>query len=124
MVAQRSAGRLELAIKENHTTTSYPCALCGHSIEPNLGPELFLAQSWQLVCWNCGLQVDYPLVMMLLWFYEQMGKLKEQWAKPHDWLAFRVTAGNPEDVGEGRARTNLEKNDNIVPFRRRDDPAE
>lgn len=43
-----------LAIKINNTASNDPCALCGARTDPECGPELFLAESWALVCYPCG----------------------------------------------------------------------
>jgi hypothetical protein len=42
------------SIKYNNSATNDPCAVCGERTDPETGPELFLSDSWQLVCWGCG----------------------------------------------------------------------
>ena len=54
-----------LAIKDNNCATNDPCALCGARTDPNVGPELFVADSWALVCWDCGRKHEPELVAML-----------------------------------------------------------
>ena len=44
----------DLAIKLNNAATNDPCAICGARTEPVVGPELFMADSWALVCRACG----------------------------------------------------------------------
>ncbi len=54
-----------LAIKTNNAATNDPCALCGRRTDPIIGPELFLAESWALVCYPCGEKIDPSLVALL-----------------------------------------------------------
>lgn len=42
-----------LAIKLNNIITNDPCAICGARTDPN-GIDLFLADTWELVCMECG----------------------------------------------------------------------
>ena len=55
----------DLAIKLNNCATNDPCALCGNRTDPTTGPELFLAHSWALVCWECGRENAPALVALL-----------------------------------------------------------
>jgi hypothetical protein len=55
----------KLAIKPNNTATNDPCAICGKRTDPDIGPELFMADSWALVCWDCGRKLAPELVAML-----------------------------------------------------------
>ena len=58
----------DLAIKLNNAATNDPCAICGARTDPQVGPELFLADSWRVVCWDCGRKYAPTLVAMLaLW---------------------------------------------------------
>ena len=54
-----------LAIKESSSVDEAPCVLCGQLAHPFAGPDLFLADSWDLVCWNCGVTYAPALVLML-----------------------------------------------------------
>lgn len=55
----------KLAIKMNNVATNDPCAICGERTDPALGPELFLADNWKLVCWECGYKYAPELVAIL-----------------------------------------------------------
>ncbi len=54
-----------LAIKMNEESSSYVCALCGDSRVSSVGPELFLADSWDLICDECGRKYA-PTLMALI----------------------------------------------------------
>lgn len=56
----------ELAIKISHVTTVVPCALCKTETEPNEGPDLFAADTWETVCWTCGREAAPQLVALLM----------------------------------------------------------
>ena len=56
----------ELAIKVSHVTAVVPCALCGEETEPNEGPDLFTADTWETVCWTCGKAAAPQLVSLLM----------------------------------------------------------
>ena len=45
---------MNIAIRLNNCAAIYPCALCGERTDPRIGPELFLASSWAIVCRECG----------------------------------------------------------------------
>jgi hypothetical protein len=42
------------AIKWNTVVTNYPCWICGERTDPRHGPELFMRDSYALVCHGCG----------------------------------------------------------------------
>ncbi len=44
----------EIAIKYNVLPQAGPCAICGGSVDQERGPALFLASSYDRVCWSCG----------------------------------------------------------------------
>ncbi len=46
--------KTRLAIKMNNCGAQERCALCGEWTYPGVGPELFLADSWEAVCHTCG----------------------------------------------------------------------
>jgi hypothetical protein len=43
-----------LEIKLNNAATNDPCEVCGSRTDPEVGPELFLAGTWALVCYECA----------------------------------------------------------------------
>src|SRR5690242_10345461 len=43
-----------IAIKWNNAATNDPCAFCWARTDPQIGPEFFVADSWQLVCNDCA----------------------------------------------------------------------
>ncbi len=46
--------RTRFAIKYNNCAANDPCAVCGTRTDPICGPELFMADTWDLVCHSCG----------------------------------------------------------------------
>ncbi len=46
--------RLALAIKLTPQAVAAPCALCGATVPARIGPQLFLAASFDPVCDTCG----------------------------------------------------------------------
>ncbi len=67
-LAAQDIDKTVLAIKINNSATNEPCAICGKRTEPTTGPELFKADSFELVCHNCGRLIAPELVAMLEWF--------------------------------------------------------
>jgi len=57
----------KLAIKINNCALNDPCGICGRRTDPDVGPELFLADSWHPVCWQCG-EKHAPALVRLLEF--------------------------------------------------------
>ena len=57
--------QVELAIKLNEESSEYECAVCGDERISAEGPELFLADTWDLVCDECGRKYA-PLLMALI----------------------------------------------------------
>jgi hypothetical protein len=51
---KNSPERSKLALKYNGCTTHDPYAICGEQTDSVVGPELFLEDSWRLVCDICG----------------------------------------------------------------------
>ena len=64
-VAMEESEQPELAIKLNQESSAYECALCGDARTSAEGPELFLADTWDLVCDECGRKYA-PLLMALV----------------------------------------------------------
>lgn len=54
-----------LAIKFNNCSSSAPCAICGSTVEPEIGYELFAANSYDLVCHECGRKLEPAVVAIL-----------------------------------------------------------
>lgn len=44
----------QIAIKLNSLQSKFRCALCSAEEHANVGPQLFLADSWSPVCRECG----------------------------------------------------------------------
>lgn len=44
----------QLSIKINTVEALFECALCGGEEHAHVGPYLFLADSWEPVCRECG----------------------------------------------------------------------
>ena len=57
--------QVELAIKLNEESSAYECAVCGDARTSAQGAELFLADTWDLVCDECGRKYA-PLLMALI----------------------------------------------------------
>ena len=55
----------EIAITYNTEHAACRCILCNGVTYPVLGPELFLAESYDPVCRACGMQCAPELVIML-----------------------------------------------------------
>jgi len=51
-----------LAIQLNNCTTNDTCAICGERTDPECGPELFVAGTTALVCYECGRKYEPELV--------------------------------------------------------------
>ena len=64
-LAAGESEQVELAIKLNPESSAYECALCEDARTSAQGPELFLADSWDLVCDECGRKYA-PLLMALI----------------------------------------------------------
>lgn len=58
----------------NGNITPEPCPLCGQVINPNIGPELTLADNSSIVCRTCGRLIAPALVAMLelAWIAEDL----------------------------------------------------
>lgn len=49
-----NADRYDLVIGLNNIASNDPCAICGERSDPDIGPELFLAGTQALVCFDCA----------------------------------------------------------------------
>jgi hypothetical protein len=54
-----------LAIKLNNCASNDPCAICGDRCDPQVGPEIFLADTWALVCRPCAQRIAPALLLCL-----------------------------------------------------------
>jgi hypothetical protein len=61
-----------LDVHHNNCASNDPCALCGARTDPECSPELFLAETEALVCYDCGRQHDADLVDMLFTYRERL----------------------------------------------------
>jgi hypothetical protein len=57
---------MSLAIKLNQRIEPDACPLCGTVVNPNIGAELFLADSDLIVCRNCGREHAPALIALLV----------------------------------------------------------
>jgi hypothetical protein len=55
----------QITVRLNNAATNDPCAVCGKRTDPQIGPELFLKDTWALVCRQCGKQHAPELVEFL-----------------------------------------------------------
>jgi hypothetical protein len=53
-VEEKAYAEASFSIKCNNAVVNDPCAVCGRRTDPEFGPELFLRDSWALVCYVCG----------------------------------------------------------------------
>jgi len=60
-----SLDQRHFAIQMNNVAVNGRCPMCGERTDPSIGPELFLAGSWQEVCWTCGHKHAPELMWML-----------------------------------------------------------
>lgn len=60
MIAER-----RFVIRVNRKVEIAHCALCGNSPEPDVGPQLFTADSCEYACWDCGKDGALELVVLL-----------------------------------------------------------
>ncbi len=69
--------RANFAITYNPRAARDPCAVCGIQPHPFVGPELFLVDTWDIVCWRCGERYAPELVIMLMAWYESEKALSD-----------------------------------------------
>ena len=62
---EAGAQDIHLAIKINESSSEYVCAVCGDERISASGLELFLADTWDIVCAECGRE-HAPLLVALL----------------------------------------------------------
>jgi len=73
------SNQVALAIKLNGESSAYECALCADERTSAEGLELFLADTWDLVCDECGRKYA-PLLMALM----DLGAAAEGYAAVRD----------------------------------------
>lgn len=56
---------IPMLIQCSEDTVCETCALCGESVEADEGPQLFVADSLEIVCRDCGRQHAPPLAALL-----------------------------------------------------------
>lgn len=81
---------VELAIKLNEESSEYECAVCGAKRISAEGPELFLADTWDIVCDACG-RDHAPLLAALI----DLGGAAEGYAAVRELT--RMTYEGPEE---------------------------
>lgn len=65
------------AIKYNSTVGDNQCAICGGLIEMEIGPWLFMLESWQPVCQKCGHKYTPGMQEMLdAWYRTEYQKFR------------------------------------------------
>ena len=55
----------EIAIKYNNLSSAGPCAICGVVVAQEVGPALYLASSYDRVCWSCAERYAPEMAAML-----------------------------------------------------------
>jgi hypothetical protein len=45
---------IKIAIKDNNCCVKSPCPICGRIVDPDAGPQLFMADTWEPVCEECA----------------------------------------------------------------------
>lgn len=97
---------VHLAIKRNNTAANDPCPICGGRTDPDIGPELFMADSWAAVCWDCGRKHAPELVALL---ETKAGTGQNALERPamdrkEDWQEMIDTAIAQAKAGDDKAR--------------------
>lgn len=69
---------IHLAIKISSSVDDLPCVFCGEPCYPYEGPELFLADSWDMVCWKCGDAIQPEFVTMLGVYWDVANEALEE----------------------------------------------
>jgi hypothetical protein len=62
---EEEAGGVDLAIKLNDAAGAYECALCGDERQSAVGPELYFADTWEMVCHDCAREHAPVLVALI-----------------------------------------------------------
>lgn len=67
--------KVKLQIRINSCATNDPCAVCGERTDPNIGPTIFLAGTYEPVCNHCAKRIDPDVYQswrdICLWFESQ-----------------------------------------------------
>ena len=72
----------QLTIRQNNIFSSTSCAICGAGIEPAY-IDLFLADGWDLVCLDCGREIEPELVALLELHYAIRSYALDHICGPH-----------------------------------------
>lgn len=72
---------MKLAIKSNNSATNDPCAICHQRTDPRIGPEMFLANEWDVVCHQCAKEHDPVLFAMLTAYLALEGAYHPTWCE-------------------------------------------
>ena len=75
----------EIAIKYNNLSLAGVCAICGDVVVQEVGPALYLASSYDRVCWSCAERYAPELADML-----------KAWRKTH-WGTWRSGPGHTRE---------------------------
>lgn len=71
--------KTRFAIKWNNAQAAGPCAVCGGVANPPVGPELFMADSWAPVCWDCGRKHAPEFADMLMGYWHSACAEGDKW---------------------------------------------
>ena len=63
--SRKAAIMIPLVIQCSEDAAFETCALCGEAVEADEGPQLFVADSLEIVCQDCGRQNSPPLAALL-----------------------------------------------------------
>lgn len=66
MSAHQTNRGVRLAIKISNFESADPCAICGEPVWSDRGPEIFMADSWAMVCCSCARE-HAPELCALIW---------------------------------------------------------
>lgn len=93
----------DLAIKLNNAATNDPCAICRQRTDPEVGPDLFLADSYALVCYDCGWKYAPELMAMLESYraYERARFERHEYTLTEEAVAFYNQEFQDEDINKG-----------------------
>jgi hypothetical protein len=83
----------KICIKISDSEADGLCALCGCSVERDIGPNLYLDGTDKLVCPDCVGEAEPLLERMIIWQLEK----KLEWLKEE---TARLEAGDFSELGE------------------------
>jgi hypothetical protein len=96
---QGQQGCPALAIQLINCATNDRCAICGARTDPECGPELFVAGTESLVCYECGRKYEPELVDTLVAYRAHFGGISPMQDDPEALLDRNLTTfkNNPRD---------------------------